>query len=63
VDAVQVLQANAERRQILGANGRKYIEQHLTKDRILEEYDLLFSRYMGDVPARAEAAKKAVAAS
>jgi colanic acid biosynthesis glycosyl transferase WcaI len=63
VDAVQALQANAERRQILGANGRKYIEQHLTKDRILEEYDLLFSRYMGDVPARAEAAKKAVAAS
>ena len=63
VEAVLSLRADPALRGKFGANGRNYARQHFTKERVLQEYDRLFSRYAGKIDVRAEAAKKAEAAS
>jgi colanic acid biosynthesis glycosyl transferase WcaI len=62
VEAVLSLQADADLRKRLGANGRAYVERHFTKEKVLQEYDRLFSRYVDEIGAQGEASKKAVAA-
>jgi colanic acid biosynthesis glycosyl transferase WcaI len=61
--AVLSLRATSALRERFGANGRAYVQQHFTKEKVLQEYDLLFSRYANEVRPGAQASKKAVAAS
>jgi colanic acid biosynthesis glycosyl transferase WcaI len=63
VEAVLSLRANPVLRERLGANGRAYVQQHFTKEKVLQEYDRLFSRYTDEVHLQEEASKKAVATS
>ena len=62
VEAVLSLRADPALRERLGANGRDYVQQHFTKEKVLQEYDRLFSRYAGEIDVQAEASKKAEAA-
>lgn len=61
MEAALSLRADPALRERLGANGRAYVQQHFTKDKVLQEYDRLFSRYADEI--RAEASKKVIAAS
>jgi colanic acid biosynthesis glycosyl transferase WcaI len=61
VEAALSLRADAALREKLGSNGRAYVLEHFTKDKILREYELLFSRYEDEVRPGAEASKKAIA--
>jgi colanic acid biosynthesis glycosyl transferase WcaI len=61
VEAALSLRADPALRERLGANGRAYVQQHFTKDKVLQEYDRLFSRYADEIPA--EASKKVIAPS
>jgi len=63
VEAALSLRADGALREKLGSNGRAYVLEHFTKDKILREYELLFSRYEDEVRPGAEASKKAVAAN
>jgi colanic acid biosynthesis glycosyl transferase WcaI len=63
VQAALSLRAEPTFRQKLGSNGRAYVEQHFTKEKILQEYDVLFSCYADEVRPGTEASNKAVAAS
>jgi colanic acid biosynthesis glycosyl transferase WcaI len=63
VQAALSLRAEPTFRQKLGSNGRAYVEQHFTKEKVLQEYDVLFSSYADEVRPGAEASKKAVTAS
>jgi colanic acid biosynthesis glycosyl transferase WcaI len=63
VEAALSLRADGTLREKLGSNGRAYVLEHFTKDKILREYELLFSRYEDEVRPGAEASKKAVAAN
>jgi colanic acid biosynthesis glycosyl transferase WcaI len=63
VEAALSLKRDPAHREKLGANGRVHVEQHFTKEKILQEYDLLFSRYGDETQVKPEASKKAVAAS
>jgi colanic acid biosynthesis glycosyl transferase WcaI len=63
VKAALSLRADSALRERLGSNGRAYVLEHFTKDKILREYELLFSRYEGEVRPGAEASKKAIAAN
>ncbi len=63
VEAVLALQRAPALREKFGANGRAYVQQHFTKEKVLQEYDRLFSRYAGEVDVQGEASKKAVEAS
>jgi colanic acid biosynthesis glycosyl transferase WcaI len=62
VEAVLSLRADPVLRERLGANGRAYVQQHFTKEKVLQEYDRLFSRYADEIDEQAEASKKAEAA-
>jgi len=61
VEAALSLRADAALREKQGSNGRAYVLEHFTKDKILREYELLFSRYEDEVRPGAEASKKAIA--
>ncbi len=63
LDAALSLRSDELLRRKLGSNGRAYVLEHFTKDKILREYDLLFSRYGEAVRPGAEASKDAVAAN
>jgi colanic acid biosynthesis glycosyl transferase WcaI len=63
VETALSLRADCALREKLGSNGRAYVLEHFTKDKILREYELLFSRYEDEVRPGAEASKKAVAAN
>jgi colanic acid biosynthesis glycosyl transferase WcaI len=63
VEAALSLRADGVLRQKLGSNGRAYVLEHFTKDKILREYELLFSRYEDQVRPGAEASKKTVEAN
>ena len=63
VEAVLSLRADLGLRKRLGANGRAYVQQHLTKEKVLQEYDQLLSRYADGIDVQAETSKKAVTAS
>jgi colanic acid biosynthesis glycosyl transferase WcaI len=63
VEAALSLRADGALREKLGSNGRAYVLEHFTKDKILREYELLFSRYEDEVRPGAEASKKAVTAN
>jgi colanic acid biosynthesis glycosyl transferase WcaI len=62
VEAVLSLRTDPALRQRLGANGRVFAQQHFTKEKVLQEYDRLFSRYADEVQAEAQASKKRVTA-
>jgi colanic acid biosynthesis glycosyl transferase WcaI len=59
VAAALSLRADGTLQEKLGSNGRAYVLEHFTKDKILREYELLFSRYEDEV--RPGASKKVVA--
>jgi len=61
VKAALSLRADSALRERLGSKGRAYVLEHFTKDKILREYELLFSRYEDEVRPGAEASKKAIA--
>jgi colanic acid biosynthesis glycosyl transferase WcaI len=63
VEAALSLRADGALREKLGSNGRAYVLEHFTKDKILREYELLFSRYEDEVRPGAEASNKAVTAN
>src|SRR5580704_3045311 len=62
-EAARSLRDDGALREALGSNGRAYVLEHFTKEKILREYELLFSRYEDEVRPGAEASKKAVAAN
>ncbi len=63
VQAAAALRNDPSAREKFGAKGRSYVQQHFTRERVLHEYDLLFSRYVDRRRADARGSKKAVAAS
>ena len=63
VEAALSLRGEPALREQLGSNGRAYVQQHFTKEKVLQEYDLLLSCYADEVWPGAEGSKKAVAAS
>jgi colanic acid biosynthesis glycosyl transferase WcaI len=63
VQAALSLRAEPTFRQKLGSNGRAYVEQHFTKEKVLQEYDVLLSCYVDEIRPGTEASNKAVAAS
>jgi colanic acid biosynthesis glycosyl transferase WcaI len=63
VEAVLSLRRDPARLEKLGANGRAYVQRHFAKEKVLHEYDLLFSRYAGGFQAGTQASGNAVAAS
>jgi colanic acid biosynthesis glycosyl transferase WcaI len=63
LEAALSLRADGALREKLGSNGRAYVLEHFTKDKVLREYELLLSRYEDEVRPGAEAPKKAVAAN
>jgi colanic acid biosynthesis glycosyl transferase WcaI len=62
-DAVLSLKQASDLRSKLGANGRTYVEENFTKRKILEEYDVLLSRYASGVRPGAEPSKNPIAAN
>jgi len=63
VESVISLRSDSDLQSRLGANGRAYVQQHFAKDKVLQKYDLLFSRYKGQGRPGTEASKKTVVAS
>jgi colanic acid biosynthesis glycosyl transferase WcaI len=63
VDAALSLRADHVLRERLGSNGRTYVLENFTKEKILREYDLLFSRYCDDIRPGTEAAKGSAVAN
>jgi colanic acid biosynthesis glycosyl transferase WcaI len=63
VEAVLSLRKDPAVQSDLGANGRAYVQQHFTRENVLQKYDLLFSRYAGQGGPGAEASRKTVVAS
>jgi len=63
VSTVLALRNALALREKFGANGRAYVQQHFTKEKVLREYDLFFNRYAGQGPPGADASENAVAAS
>jgi len=61
VEAVLLLRGNPALREQCGVSGRVHVLQHFAKEKILHEYDSLFSRYVVQAPA--EAPKKVVVTS
>jgi len=53
-EAVLALCRDSALRQRLGANGRSYAERHLTRQKVLREYDVFFSTFAGDKEAPPE---------
>lgn len=62
VEAVSLLRRDPAQRQRLGANGRVYADLHFTKQKVLQEYGLLFSRYADGKEAEREVSEKVAAA-
>jgi colanic acid biosynthesis glycosyl transferase WcaI len=62
VEAVSLLRRDLILRQRLGANGRAYADLHFTKQKVLQEYGLLFRRYADGKEAEPEVSEKAAAA-
>jgi len=62
VEAVSLLRRDPSLRQRLGTNGRVYADLHFTKQKVLQEYGLLFSHYADGKEAEPEASEKAAAA-
>jgi len=63
VKSVISLRADPALQSRLGANGRTYVQQHFAKDKVLQKYDLLFSRYKGQGRPGTETSNKPVVAS
>jgi len=63
VEAVLNLKQTSDLRRKLGANGRTYVEENFTKEKILREYEVLLSRYADGVRPGAEASENPVAAN
>jgi colanic acid biosynthesis glycosyl transferase WcaI len=63
VESVLSLRTDSALQSRLGANGRAYVQQHFAKDKVLQKYDLLFSRYKGQGRPDTEASKKTVEAN
>jgi colanic acid biosynthesis glycosyl transferase WcaI len=62
VDAVSWARQQPALRKKLGANGRTYAEAHFTKQRVLQEYGLLFKGYTNGNTGEPKVSEKAVAA-
>jgi colanic acid biosynthesis glycosyl transferase WcaI len=62
VDAVSWARQQPALRKRLGANGRTYAEAHFTKQRVLQEYGLLFKGYTNGNTGEPKVSEKAVAA-
>jgi colanic acid biosynthesis glycosyl transferase WcaI len=62
-EAVLALQDVPSLRAKQGASGRAYVQQHFTKEKVLQEYDRLFSRYQNEVEVKGEPSKKAITAN
>jgi len=60
VEAALSLREDSAIRQKFGSNGRAYVRQHFTKEKVLHEYDALFSCYADEVRPGTEASKKVV---
>jgi putative colanic acid biosynthesis glycosyltransferase WcaI len=63
VEAALELRGDPAFREKLGANGRAYVQQHFTKEIVLQEYELLLSCYGDEVRPEVGSSKKAIAAS
>lgn len=63
VEAVLALRKAPSLRERFGANGRTYVQQHFSKEKVLQEYDRFFSRYTDEVNVQAQGSKKALPAS
>ena len=63
VESVLSLRSDSALQSRLGASGRTYVQQHFAKDKILQKYDLLFSRYKAQGQPGTEASNKTVVAS
>jgi colanic acid biosynthesis glycosyl transferase WcaI len=61
VKAALSLRPDRALRERLGSSGRAYVLKHFTKDKILREYEVLFSRYEDPLRPGAEASKRAMA--
>jgi putative colanic acid biosynthesis glycosyltransferase WcaI len=61
VEAVLALRQDPALRHKLGANGRIYADRYFTKQRVLQDYDLLFNRYTDERPREPELSEKAAA--
>ena len=62
VETAGLLRQNASLRQLFGRNGRAFVTQHFTKQKVLHEYDLLFSRITGEALPIREISRKVAAA-
>jgi colanic acid biosynthesis glycosyl transferase WcaI len=63
VEAVLSLRRDPVGQSGLGANGRAYVQLHFAKEKVLQKYDVLFSRYAGHGRPGTEASKKTAIAS
>jgi colanic acid biosynthesis glycosyl transferase WcaI len=63
VNAVLSLRNAPNLRETFGTNGRAYVQQHFTKERVLREYDVFFNRYARQGTPGADASGDVVAAS
>jgi glycosyltransferase involved in cell wall biosynthesis len=63
VRAVLELRSTPPLREKLGANGRAYVQEHFTKEKVLQEYDRFFIRYARQETPNADASGNVVAAS
>jgi colanic acid biosynthesis glycosyl transferase WcaI len=63
VKSVLSLRADSALQRRLGASGRAYVQQHFAKDKVLQKYDSLFSRYNGQGHPGTEASNKTVVAN
>ena len=59
VEAAMVLRNDSALRNRLGTDGRKYAEQHFTKEKILQEYDALFDHWANEEKRDAKVPKEA----
>ena len=63
VESVLSLRMDSALQSSLGANGRAYVQQHFAKEKVLQKYDLLFSRYSDNGQPGAEASNNTVIVS
>jgi colanic acid biosynthesis glycosyl transferase WcaI len=61
VKAVLALRKSAALRQEFGGNGRAYADLNLTKQKVLDEYEILFNYYEGEKTANPKVSKEAAA--
>lgn len=63
VESVLSLRMNSALQSSLGTNGRAYVQQHFAKEKVLQKYDLLFSRYADNGQPGPEASNNTAIAS